>query len=121
MKDRDLGTEEVPQLMVRPQVASVSGPIIRKRRERKHRLTWEQGELAAGGGYAQTLAEIETRHPELSLMECRVCALAKAMLPNWKIAQTLGICEKTVENHLRSTRIKLGLPPGTKMHRVLGF
>ncbi len=85
-----------------------------KHRGRQRRFTWEQSELATDGGYARSLSEIESRHPELSVMECRVCALAKATLPNWKIAQVLGICEKTVENHLRSTRMKLGLLLGRR-------
>ncbi|MDP4199899.1 MAG: helix-turn-helix transcriptional regulator [Bacteroidota bacterium] len=94
-------------------------PTRSKRRHRKRHLAWEQAELAADGLYAHNLQDLEARFPRLTPMELRVCALAKAMLPSWKIGEILGICEKTVENHLRDTRLKLGLPPGTRLHHLL--
>lgn len=108
-------------LMSRP-AASVrdgirSAPI---RRQRKRNLSWEQAELASNGLYARNLKEIEEQHPILSPMQLRVCALVKAMLPNWKIGEMLGIAEKTVENHLRATRKRLGLAPGTRLNHFLG-
>ncbi|MDP4199900.1 MAG: helix-turn-helix transcriptional regulator [Bacteroidota bacterium] len=89
-----------------------------QRRHHRRNLDWEQVDLASNGLYARNLEELEARFPALSLMELRVCALAKAMLTSSMIAELLGICTKTVENHLRSVRIKLGLPPGTKLHTV---
>src|SRR3989442_460296 len=73
------------------------------RTRRKRHLAWEQAELASGGLYPRYLDEIAHRYPELSLMERRVAALVRAMLPSWKIAEMLVIAEKTVENH----RIKI--------------
>ncbi len=96
-----------------------SEAVLEKRRRKERHFAWEEAELAISGTYARNLESCRERYPELSPMEHRVCALAKAMLPNWKIAEILGISERTVENHLRATRKKLGLPPGTRMHQVL--
>jgi DNA-binding CsgD family transcriptional regulator len=49
-------------------------------------------------------------------MELRVAALVKGMLPSWKIAEMLGICEETVENHRVNIRHKLGLKQETLFH-----
>ncbi len=118
MYNRDIQTESV--LPMRPAVRpSHRGPTALSNHQRcAHRISWEQNEIAAGGEYVHILDEIERRHPELTLMECRVCALTKEQIPTRQIAQTLGIAEKTVENHLRSARIKLGLKPGTKLSAV---
>lgn len=94
-------------------------PLPTRRRRRKRQLAWEQTELANEGRYAQNFEAVCSVCPGLSLMEARVCALVCDALPNWKIAEMLGISERTVEGHLRSTRIKLGLPAGTKMHREI--
>jgi DNA-binding CsgD family transcriptional regulator len=90
-----------------------------KRRQRKRNIAWEQAELASDGLYARNLREVEAQFPVLSPMQLRVCALVKAMLPNWKIADVLGITEKTVENHLRAARKRLGVAPGTRLHHLL--
>jgi hypothetical protein len=42
-------------------------------------------------------------------MEARVCALVKAMLPSWRIAELLGIQEESVERCRCRARRKLGL------------
>lgn len=93
--------------------------VFPRRRRRKRPIAWEQNELASTGTYARELETVCAHCPSLTLMEMRVCALVRAHLPNWQIAQKLGISEKTVENHLRSTRKKLGLAPGTRMHQEL--
>jgi len=95
------------------------GRFPAKQRRRKRQLAWEQKELASNGSYAQNFEAVCADCPQLSIMEARVCAMVRAALPNWKIAEMLGISERTVESHLRSTRKKLGLPPGTRMHREL--
>jgi len=94
-------------------------PQLSTRNRRKRHLAWEEAELSLDGFYARNLESVRSRYPQLSPMELRVCALAKAMLPSWRIGEILGISSKTVDNHFRSTRIKLGLPPGTRMHRHL--
>ena len=91
------------------------------RMRRKRHLAWEEAELSLGGFYARNLESVRDRFPQLSPMELRVCALAKALLPSWRIGEILGISTKTVENHFRNTRIKLGLPRGTRMHRFLAM
>ena len=90
-----------------------------RRRQRKRNIAWEQAELASDGLYARNLKDIEAQFPVLSPMQLRVCALVKAMLPNWKIADILGITEKTLENHLRAARKRLGIAPGTRLNHVL--
>ena len=84
-----------------------------KRKRRKRHLAWEQAEFASGGTYTRSLAELAQRHPTLTPMELRVAALVKAMLPSWKIAEMLGICEETVENHRVNIRHKLGVKGGS--------
>jgi DNA-binding CsgD family transcriptional regulator len=92
---------------------SVSSPRVWvKRHSRKKRnIAWEQAELMSNGLYAQYLHDIAVRYPTLTPMELRVCSLVRAMLPNWKIAEILGISEKTIENHRRSARMKIGVEP----------
>ncbi len=92
--------------------------IIKHRIRRKRHLAWEQAELASGGLYARNFDEIVRRYPTLSMMECRVCALVKAMLPSWKIAEILGICEDTVENHRVNARRKMCLHSETLVHHL---
>ncbi|MFI5202634.1 MAG: LuxR C-terminal-related transcriptional regulator [Candidatus Kapaibacterium sp.] len=79
------------------------------RHRRKRHLAWEQAELASGGVYSRNLEAIERCYPALTPMELRVCALVKAMLPSWKIAELLGVCEETVENHRVNARRKMRL------------
>ncbi len=88
-----------------PRNASISKPRIR----RKPHYAWEQAEFASAGLYARNFEEIAHRYPSLTPMECRVCALVKAMLPSWKIGELLGICEDTVENHRVNARRKMSL------------
>jgi DNA-binding CsgD family transcriptional regulator len=88
--------------------ASTSLTNRRGSRAKKH-LAWEQAELESHGYYAQNLIQITERFPSLTQMERRVAALAKAMLKNYEIAEKLGITEKTVENHRRNIRQKLGI------------
>jgi DNA-binding CsgD family transcriptional regulator len=92
--------------------------LPRHRVRRKRHLAWEQAELASGGLYARNFEEIVRRYPTLSMMECRVCALVKAMLPSWKIAEILGICEDTVENHRVNARRKMCLHGETLVHHL---
>jgi FixJ family two-component response regulator len=92
--------------------------LTKQRIRRKRHLAWEQAELASGGLYARNFKEIVRRYPTLSMMECRVCALVKAMLPSWKIAEILGICEDTVENHRVNARRKMCLHGETLAHHL---
>jgi DNA-binding CsgD family transcriptional regulator len=75
----------------------------------KPHVLWEQAQIASGGFYSRNLEEIAHRYPTLTPQELRVCALVRAMLPNWKIGEMLGISEKTVENHRHSARLKMGV------------
>ncbi len=95
--------------------------VLEKRQRKGRHFAWEEAGLSINGIYARNLEACREQYPDLSPMEHRVCALAKAMMPNWKIGEILGISERTVENHLRATRKKLGLPPGTRMHKLLKF
>ena len=114
-----------------PELSSASGspvssfntdhpPIGKRHSRRKRHLAWEQAELASGGLYARYLDEIAHRCPTLTPMELRVGALVKALLPSWKIGEFLGITEKTVENHRRNIRVKIGCEPGAPLlHKLL--
>ena len=93
--------------------------ILRSRRRRNRGLVWTRAEETLRDRYEKDLELIGRMHPELSPMERRVCVLAKAMIPNWKVGELLGISEKTVENHLRNARRRLNLPPGTRMYDYL--
>jgi DNA-binding CsgD family transcriptional regulator len=93
-------------------------PKIRRGRRKRH-LAWEQAELASGGFYARNLDVIGRRYPALTPMELRVCALVKAMLPSWKIAELLGVCEETVENHRVNARRKMKLRNGKRLRDAL--
>jgi DNA-binding CsgD family transcriptional regulator len=62
---------------------------------------------ASGGEYARSVEALAQKFPTLTTMELRVCALVKDRLPSWRIAEILGISEKTVENHRVSARRKM--------------
>ena len=68
---------------------------------------WEQAVHDSGGLLARYVEALARKFPTLTPMELRVCALARDLLPSWRIAQILGICEKTVENHRTSARRKM--------------
>ncbi len=95
---------------------SLPPPKLKRRRSRAkpHKL-WEQAEQASGGVFERNLIEISHRYPTLSPQELRVCVLVRALFPNWRIAEILGITEKTVENHRRSVRMKIGLAPYSEL------
>ncbi|HZK75821.1 MAG TPA: LuxR C-terminal-related transcriptional regulator [Candidatus Kapabacteria bacterium] len=93
-------------------------PAPRRRRLKRH-LSWEHAELSSNGLYTRNLEQIALHYPMLSPTEQRVCALVTARLPNWRAGELLGICEKTVENHLRNSRKKIGLPPGRRLAALL--
>ena len=94
--------------------------MINKRHSRKKRhIAWEQAELASGGFYAKNLSEISAKYPKLTPMQCRVCALVKAMLPSWKIAEILGITEKTVENHRYKAHRAIGCNTYDRLEKAL--
>ncbi len=95
-----------------------SSSLKKHRSRRKRHLAWEQAELASGGFYAHNLDEIAHRYPTLTPMELRVCALVKSMLPSWKIAELLGICEDTVENHRENARRKMCVHGETLLHHL---
>jgi AraC family chitin signaling transcriptional activator len=78
----------------------------RKARRKRH-LLWEQIVRDSGGVYAQYAEALARKFPTLTPMELRVCALVKAMLPSWRIAQMLGVCEKAVENYRVRARRKM--------------
>ncbi len=92
--------------------------LLQRRRKKRH-LAWEEAEREFDGLYARYYETCKRMHPQLSPMECRVCALAKARLPNWRIAEMLQISSRTVENHVRSVRTKLGLPKRTRLSQGL--
>jgi hypothetical protein len=91
----------------------------KRRSRRKPFLLWEQADLASNGFYARKLEEVEAKFPKLTRMQCRVCALVKAMLPSWRIAEILGITEKTVENHRHNAHPALGLQPNARIEEAL--
>jgi DNA-binding CsgD family transcriptional regulator len=92
--------------------------IIHRRIRRKRHIAWEQAEFASGGLYAHNFEEIAKRYPSLTITECRVCALVKAMLPSWRIGELLGICEDTVENHRVNARRKMCLQGERLAHHL---
>jgi DNA-binding CsgD family transcriptional regulator len=79
-----------------------------RRTRKKRHIAWEQAELASGGLYARYLNEIAHHYPQLTQSERRVAALVKALLPNWRIGEILGITEKAVENYRVKIRRKIG-------------
>ena len=94
--------------------------MITKRRSRKKRnIAWEQAELSSGGLYAQNFHEVKAKYPKLTPMQCRVCALVMAMLPSWKIAEILGISERTVENHRYKAHLALGCETYDRLEKAL--
>jgi DNA-binding CsgD family transcriptional regulator len=80
---------------------------------RKVHLAWEQAELMSHGIYGDFMQRIAARYPELSPTELRIAALVKAQMQSWRIAELLGICEDTVENHRIHIRRKIGHIDGT--------
>ncbi len=94
------------------------GILIMEPRKKRH-LAWEDAERELDGLYGRYFNACRKAFPSLSPMECRVCALAKARLPNWRVAEILKISERTVENHFRSVRKKLDLPKRTRMIQAL--
>jgi DNA-binding CsgD family transcriptional regulator len=96
-------------------------PFFQKRRSRrKPHIPWEQAERESGGRYTAYLNEIAHRYPDLlSPTELKVCALIKDMKPSWVIAEMLGVCEDTIENHRVNIRRKIGLTPGQALHSCL--
>jgi DNA-binding CsgD family transcriptional regulator len=80
------------------------------RQRRKKHLAWEQADLASGGYYSRNLEAIARTYPALTLMELRVSALVKAMLPSWRIAELFCITEKAVENYRVKIRRKTNCP-----------
>ena len=67
----------------------------------------------------QEIREIGLRYPMLTAVQLQVCALVRENLSNAAIAKRLNIAEKTVENHLRRSRIAIGCPPGTDLAVLL--
>jgi DNA-binding CsgD family transcriptional regulator len=55
----------------------------------------------------------------LSPMQLRVCVLVKETEPSWRIAEILGISEKTVENHRHNAHGAIGCPPQTTLFEAL--
>jgi DNA-binding CsgD family transcriptional regulator len=98
-----------------PAVARIAREQPQDQRRKKVRhdhqkpfLAWEQADKSSKGLYGQYLSEIVEHYPTLTSMEARVAALVKSLLPSWRIAELLGISERTVENHRTSIRRKTG-------------
>ncbi len=77
------------------------------RHRRKRHLLWEQANRESNGHFARNAEALARKFPTLTPMELRVCAIVKEMLPSWKIAEMLGICEKAVENYRVRARKKM--------------
>ncbi|MDP4200159.1 MAG: helix-turn-helix transcriptional regulator [Bacteroidota bacterium] len=82
---------------------------LSKRPRGRRYLEWEEVERASNGHLALYRQRIAERYPCLTPTELRVCTLVKASLPSWKIAEILGVCEETVENHRSHARRKMCL------------
>ena len=74
---------------------------------RKTHSAWEQAVRDSGGMFDRDLRDLSRHYPTLSMMELRVATLVKAGLPSWRIAETLCLCEQTIENHRIHIRSKL--------------
>ncbi len=107
MENRTYAADDI----VRRSGATLLG--LSERSPKRHRpvqsIAWEQAEFEMNSLYAKHLHEIAERYPALTQMELRICALVKAMLPSWRIAEILGVCEDTVENHRSNARRKMCL------------
>lgn len=107
MENRTYAADDI----VRRSGATLLG--LSERSQKRHRpvqsIAWEQAEFEMNSLYAKHLHEIVNRYPALTLMEMRVCALVKAMLPSWRIAEILGVSEHTIENHRSNARRKMCL------------
>jgi DNA-binding NarL/FixJ family response regulator len=90
----------------------------RRNRKRPH-VAWEQAALASNGFYARNLADVEKKFPKLTPMQCRVCALVKAGLPSWRIAEMLGLSERTIENHRHNAHQAIGCEAFERLEEAL--
>lgn len=97
-----------------PVYAALSPSPAAPRRRDRH-IAWEQTELASRGRYARTIGELEAQFPMLSKAELRICALLRNVESVTMIAELLGVRVKTIENHKRNIRKKLGLAPGASI------
>jgi len=75
----------------------------------KRHFAWEQIDRESGGAHAEYLRKLATRFPSLSRTELKISVLVMVMWKNFEIAECLGICEETVQNHRSNIRRKLGL------------
>jgi DNA-binding CsgD family transcriptional regulator len=65
--------------------------------------------MTSGGTRSRNAEALARKYPKLTPMELCVCALAKEMMPSWKIAEMLGVTEKTVENYRVRARKKMNI------------
>ncbi len=94
-------------------------PVKKRKNRRKTHLAWEQADKASEGLYARNLELIERKFPAQTPMELRVCAMVKAYVPSWKIAEMLGITERTVEGHRKNAHKKMKIPYGKQLNHYL--
>jgi DNA-binding NarL/FixJ family response regulator len=95
------------------------GHTSQKRNRKRPHIVWEQIDLASNGFYARNLADIEKKFPNLTPMQCRVCALVKAGLPSWRIAEMLGLSERTIENHRHNAHQAIGCEAFERLEEAL--
>jgi FixJ family two-component response regulator len=74
---------------------------------------------ASDGLYARSFESLTTKFPKLTPMQLRVCVLVKEMVPSWRIAEMLGISEKTVENHRYKAHARMSGAVGISLYDAL--
>ena len=96
------------------------GPRARRRRLPRRGAAGQRGRLGArpaGGGDAGRQARARPALDELTPREREVLSLMAEGRTNAGIARQLWLTEKTVETHVRTILMKLGLPVASDDHR----
>lgn len=97
-------------------------PVKKRRNRRKAHIAWEQADRDSGGVLTHNAETLAEKFRKLTPMELRVCAMVKVLLPSWKIAELLGIDERTVESHRlharRKMKIRLRNPLTSRLLRI---
>ncbi len=99
-------------------VPETRAPAARPSRAKRH-FAWEKINRNSGGIFGAYYHDLLFRYPTLTPMELMIAALVKGKCSNIEIAESLNICEETVENHRVNIRRKLGLTAAQNLMRYL--
>ena len=97
----------------------ITSRMPKRRTRAKQHVGWLKFESQFKTHHPEFIHKLAKKYPALTPAELHICAMLRASLFSWEIAEELSITERSVENHRSNIRKKLGLHPDQNLQVFL--